>query len=124
MDCPFVISKLKRPCQKKTKNFDLIYIKGLHQFSSFEYDVPGDISSASFFIVLTLLSHNSELIIQNINLNPSRTGIIKILNRMNAKIKILNKKIYKGSKTSHADWAERHGFDWAHKKIPVEWFDE
>ena len=35
-----------------------------------------------------------------------------------------NKKIYKGSKTTHAEWAERHGFDWAHKKIPVEWFDE
>ena len=35
-----------------------------------------------------------------------------------------NKKIYKGSKTTHSDWAERHGFDWAHKKIPVEWFDE
>ena len=93
----FLLKHLKYPIRvKKTKNFDLIYIKGLHQFSSFEYDVPGDISSASFFIVLTLLSHNSELIIQNINLNPSRTGIIKILNRMNAKIKILNKKIYKG----------------------------
>ncbi len=92
-----LLKHLKYPIRvKKTKNFDLIYIKGLHQFSSFEYDVPGDISSASFFIVLTLLSHNSELIIQNINLNPSRTGIIKILNRMNAKIKILNKKIYKG----------------------------
>ena len=35
-----------------------------------------------------------------------------------------NKKIYKGSKTTHAAWAERHGFDWAHKKIPMEWFDE
>ena len=35
-----------------------------------------------------------------------------------------NKKIYKGSKTTHAEWAERHGFDWAHKKLPVEWFDE
>ena len=35
-----------------------------------------------------------------------------------------NKKIYKGSKTSHSQWAESHGVDWAEKKIPVEWVDE
>ena len=35
---------------KKKKNFDLIEIKGLKQFKSFDYKVPGDISSASFFI--------------------------------------------------------------------------
>ena len=46
---------------KKINNYDLIKIKGLSQFRSFEYKVPGDISSASFFIVLTLLSKNSEL---------------------------------------------------------------
>ena len=34
-----------------------------------------------------------------------------------------NKKIYKGSKTTHADWADRHGFDWSYKKIPMEWFN-
>ena len=34
-----------------------------------------------------------------------------------------NKKIYKGSKTTHAQWAERHGFDWASKRLPTEWFD-
>ena len=81
---------------KKENNYDLIEIKGLNQFRSFEYKVPGDISSASFFIVLTLLSRKSELLIKNININPSRTGILKILNLMNAKIKIINKKNYKG----------------------------
>ena len=81
---------------KKINNYDLIKIKGLSQFRSFEYKVPGDISSASFFIVLTLLSKNSELKIKNININPSRTGIINILRKMNANIKIINKKNYKG----------------------------
>ena len=81
---------------KKNKKFDIISLKGVNQFKAFEYSVPGDISSASFFIVLTLLSKNSELIIKNINLNPSRIGIITILNRMNAKIEIKNKKKYKG----------------------------
>ncbi len=81
---------------KKTKNYDLIDIYGLKQFKSFQYNVPGDISSASFFIVLTLLSKNSEMIIRDININPTRTGILKILRKMNAKIKILNQRIYKG----------------------------
>ena len=81
---------------KKNNNYDLIEIKGLNQFKSFEYKVPGDISSASFFIVLTLLSKKSELLIKNININPSRIGILKILNLMNAKVKIINKKKYKG----------------------------
>ena len=80
----------------KNKNYDLIEVKGLTQFKSFEYKVPGDISSASFFIVLTLLSKKSRLLIKDININPSRTGIIKILNKMNANIKIINKKKYKG----------------------------
>ena len=82
------------------KKYDLIEVKGLNQFNSFEYIVPGDISSSAFFIVLTLLSSNSELIIKKININESRIGIINILNKMNAKIIFKNKKIYKGEKTA------------------------
>jgi hypothetical protein len=33
-------------------------------------------------------------------------------------------KIYKGSKTSHAAWCEKHGFQWAHREIPQAWIDE
>ena len=46
--------------------------------------------------MLTLLSKNSKLTLKDININPSRIGIIKILNIMGAKIKLLNKKNYKG----------------------------
>ena len=81
---------------KKTKKFDLIKIKGLHQFKSLDYKIPGDISSASFFIVLTLLSKKSELLIKDININPTRIGIVTILNKMNANIKVINKRVYKG----------------------------
>ena len=90
---------LKYPIKiKKGNKTDLIEIKGLNQFKSFDYKIPGDISSASFFIVLTLLSKNSSLLIKKINLNQSRIGILKILNKMNAKIKIINKREYKGEK--------------------------
>ncbi|MEJ5263578.1 MAG: 3-phosphoshikimate 1-carboxyvinyltransferase [Ignavibacterium sp.] len=55
-----------------------------------DYFIPGDVSSAAFFIVLTLLSENSELIIRDVSLNPTRTGFIEILKQMNAKILIEN----------------------------------
>ena len=58
--------------------------------------MPGDISSSSFFLVLTLLSNKSKLTIKNVNVNKSRIGIIKILNKMNGKIIVKNKKKYKG----------------------------
>ena len=80
---------------KKTNKYDLIEVKGLNQFKSFSYKIPGDISSASFFIVLTLLSKNSNLLIKDININPSRIGILNILREMKANIKIKNKRKYK-----------------------------
>ena len=81
---------------KKQKKFDLIEIN--INPSEISYKIPGDISSASFFIVLTLLSKNSNLLIKDININPTRTGIISILNMMGAKIKFINKKIIKEKK--------------------------
>ena len=77
---------------KKKKKYDLIYLKGQKEFKAFDLHVPGDISSASFLIVLTILTNDSELKIKNVNLNPTRTGILTILKRMNAKINIKNKK--------------------------------
>ena len=78
------------------KKYDLIEIKGKNEIKPFDYWIPGDISSAAFFIVLTILSKNSQLILKNININPSRIGMIKILKMMGAEIKFLNKRKYKG----------------------------
>tara|TARA_B100002019_G_C21267493_1_gene600206 strand:+ start:1791 stop:3122 length:1332 start_codon:yes stop_codon:yes gene_type:complete len=85
---------------RSNKNFDLIEVKGLKQFDAFDYVVPGDISSSAFFIVLTILSKNSKIKIQNVNINKSRIGIIKILRKMNCNIKLENRKIYKGEETA------------------------
>ena len=90
---------LKIPTKVKSREkYDQIEVLGLNQFKSFNYSVPGDISSAAFFIVLTILSHNSEIVIKDININKSRIGIIKILKRMNVKIKFQNKRIKNGEK--------------------------
>ena len=88
---------LKLPIEiKKNKNFDLIKIRKVDNIRPINYNVPSDISSGAFFIALTVLSKKSQLIIKNININPTRIGIIKILKKMGVKILFLRKKIYKG----------------------------
>ena len=92
---------LKLPISiKKNKNFDEIKINKIKKINILNYKIPSDISSSAFFIVLTALSRNSKLIIKNVNINPSRTGIITILKRMGVKIIFKNQKIYKGEKTA------------------------
>ena len=90
---------LKLPISiKNNKNFDEIKIKKVKKINSLNYDIPSDISSSAFFIVLTALSNNSELVIKNVNINPSRIGIITILKKMGVKIIFKNQKTYKGEK--------------------------
>ena len=83
---------------QKVKNYDLIKIKGKKKIPPLNYKIPSDISSCAFFIVLTILSKNSKLKIKNVNINPSRIGILRILNMMGIKIQKINVKEYKGEK--------------------------
>ena len=90
---------LKLPISIKSgKNFDNIKIKKVKKINILNYEIPSDISSGAFFIVLTVLSNNSELVIKNVNINPSRIGIITILKKMGANIIFKNQKTYKGEK--------------------------
>ena len=90
---------LKIPIKiNKKKNYDLIKIEGKKKIPSINYRIPADISSSAFFIVLTALAENSSLKINNLNINPSRTGILNILKMMKVKIKVINKRIYKGER--------------------------
>ena len=84
----------------RKKTYDLIEINGMKNFKSFNYKIPSDISAAAFFIVLTLLGKDSDIILKNINTNETRIGIIKILNQMGAGIKFLNTKKIKGENIS------------------------
>ena len=85
---------------KKKLNYDFITLSKPKIIKKFNFNVPGDISSASFFIVLTLLSKDSKIILKNININSTRIGIIKILNMMGAKIKFKNIRVISGEKCS------------------------
>jgi 3-phosphoshikimate 1-carboxyvinyltransferase len=77
---------------KKSKNKKIISIFGKTPIDAKDICVPGDISSAAFMIILTLISKNSTVTIKNVLLNPTRTGILDVLKKMKAKIKIKNKK--------------------------------
>ncbi len=83
---------------KKNKKYDLINIKGKKNIKPFNYKIPSDISSSAFFIVLTALSQNSKLQIKDVNINPTRSGILKILKLMGINIQLKNKRDYKGEK--------------------------
>ena len=79
-------------------NYDEIKIKKVKNITPLNYNIPSDISSSAFFIALTVLAKNSKLIIKNVNVNPTRIGMITILEKMGVKIFYKNKKIYKGEK--------------------------
>ena len=85
----------------KQKNYDLIKIRGKKNFRPLNYKIPSDISSSAFFIVLAALSNKSTINIRNVNINPSRLGVIKILRKMGVKILIKNLRIYKGEKIAN-----------------------
>ena len=92
---------LKLPIKiKETKKYDLIEIKKVNKIIPLNYSIPSDLSSSSFFMVLTALTKNSKLLIKNVNINPSRTGVINILKKMGVKIILKNQKNYKGEKNA------------------------
>ena len=91
----FKYLKLPIKILKRNKH-DLIKINGKKNFRPINYRIPSDISSSSFFIILTALSKDSKLKIKNINVNPTRTGIFKILKMMGIEVKLKNKRNYKG----------------------------
>lgn len=65
-----------------------VTIAGGQQLQAREIVVPGDISSAAFFMVAALVTPGSELLIRNVGINPARTGVIDILTDMGGRIEL------------------------------------
>ena len=61
-----------------------------------DIDIPGDISSAAPLIAAAVLLNGSELILQNVNVNPLRTGLLDVLDRMGARIAVFNRRLVSG----------------------------
>ncbi|KMN46375.1 3-phosphoshikimate 1-carboxyvinyltransferase [Bacillus sp. LK2] len=67
-----------------------VSLQGGQQLKGTEIKVPGDISSAAFFLVAGAIVQNSKLVLKNVGLNPTRTGILDVLTKMGVRISIDN----------------------------------
>ena len=65
-------------------------VDGLHELKAVDYYVPGDLSSAAFFIAAATILTDSEAMIPNVSLNPTRTAFIDVLNELGARIETTN----------------------------------
>lgn len=83
--------------------------------------VPGDISSAAFLIVAASIIPGSNLIIRNVGMNQTRTGIISILKEMGASIALLNKRVCGEEPVAdiHVKYAELEGIDIPTQLVPL-----
>ncbi|PCI16664.1 MAG: 3-phosphoshikimate 1-carboxyvinyltransferase [Piscirickettsiaceae bacterium] len=82
------------------RNGSTISLKGGGQLTATNIDVPGDISSAAFLIVAALITPDSEITIEHVGINPTRTGVISILKAMGANIVLLNERLIGGEKVA------------------------
>ena len=87
---------------KKNKK-KIIKIIGKNYLNSINVFVPGDPSSAAFFVALTILNKDSKLKIKNVGLNPKRIGFYELLKNHGAKIKFSNIKIINKEKVGDID---------------------
>ena len=77
---------------KEENEYKHISIIGKKELIAKNIHVPSDLSSSAFFIVACLINENSNLVLKNININPSRDGILRALKKMKAKIDVINKR--------------------------------
>jgi 3-phosphoshikimate 1-carboxyvinyltransferase len=73
-----------------------IAVRGRAHLEGKKLYVPGDISSAAFFIVAGLLAPNSNLMLHNVGLNPTRTALLDLLVPMGGRVKVVNLEILNG----------------------------
>ncbi len=74
----------------------VVSVKGPAELRAHDIAVPGDFSSAAFFIVGALIVPGSEILIKGVGLNPTRTGLLSALEKMGAEIKTENLKEVSG----------------------------
>jgi 3-phosphoshikimate 1-carboxyvinyltransferase len=74
----------------------LVSVAGGQKLSGREVRIPGDISSAAFFLVGAATIPGSEITVRDVGVNPTRDGVLEVLRAMGAKIQLLNQRIETG----------------------------
>jgi len=73
-----------------------VTVAGGQKLCGREVHIPGDISSAAFFLVAAATIPGSEIIVRDVGVNPTRDGVIEVLRRMGTKIQFLDQRIETG----------------------------
>lgn len=83
--------------------------------------IPGDISSAAYFIAAGLIAEDADILITNVNTNPTRAGIIQVAKAMGGKITLENERIVSGEPVAdlHVTSSELHGCEISGDLIPT-----
>lgn len=71
-----------------------------HDLYAQKVEVPGDISSAAYFLSAALLVPDSEVLVKNVGINPTRDGILRVIRDMGGNFELLNEKTSAGEKTA------------------------
>ncbi len=77
-----------------------VRIRGGRELAPLYIDVPGDFSSAAFFLVASLIIPGSEITAKNVGINPTRTGLLKVLKDMGAEIEVANAREVSGERVA------------------------
>jgi len=98
-----------------------IRIKGGQRLSACDIEVPADISSAAFFMVAASIGRDSEIILQHVGVNPTRTGVIDILRLMGADITLSKQRDIGGEPVAdiRVRSAQLHGIDIPEDLVPL-----
>ncbi|MCF0129216.1 MAG: 3-phosphoshikimate 1-carboxyvinyltransferase [Pseudobutyrivibrio sp.] len=106
---------------KVTSEGNKASIVGLPKLYGQKIEVPGDISSAAFFIAAGLITPGSEILIKNVNTNPTRAGIIRVALDMGGDLKLLNERTVSGEPVAdiYVKSSELHGIEISGEIIPT-----
>ena len=77
-----------------------VSIEGGGELTATSIDVPADISSAAFLMVAASITENSDITLEHVGINPTRTGVINILQAMGANISLINERVIGGEKVA------------------------
>lgn len=99
---------------------NIVRIQKTEKLAAADIDVPGDISSAAFFMVLAAVTKDSCITMKNVGINPTRTGIIDVLKDMGADIYITNERCAMGEPSADITvrTSQLHGIEMGGKIIP------
>ncbi|NQZ90474.1 MAG: 3-phosphoshikimate 1-carboxyvinyltransferase [Colwellia sp.] len=98
-----------------------VSIEGGHKLTACDIQVPGDISSATFFMVAGLIAKEGELTIRNVGMNPTRIGSINILKQMNGDLTVINKRMAGGEPVADivVKSSQLQGIDIEERDVPL-----